>query len=125
MDNATILDLLNETFRLSLRMALPLLLISMIVGIIIAIFQAATQINEQTMTFVPKLLVLVIALVAVGGTMLRQLQDFFIKICGLIASGGRDSAEYSGFSVRNDSSPHDRSDRIPPGIRTRQHPGPC
>ncbi|MCH3998813.1 MAG: flagellar biosynthesis protein FliQ [Lachnospiraceae bacterium] len=88
MDNATILDLLNETFRLSLRMALPLLLISMIVGIIIAIFQAATQINEQTMTFVPKLLVLVIALVAVGGTMLRQLQDFFIKICGLIASGG-------------------------------------
>ncbi len=88
MDSTEILDLLNQTFRLAMKLALPMLLASMIVGIIIAIFQAATQINEQTMTFVPKLLVIVLMLAVLGGTMLTSLQDFFTEICGLIASGG-------------------------------------
>lgn len=50
------LDMLFQTFQLSVQIALPLLLISMIVGIIMAIITAATSINEQTLTFVPKLL---------------------------------------------------------------------
>lgn len=88
MDSTEILDLLNQTFQLAMKLALPMLLASMIVGIVIAIFQAATQINEQTMTFVPKLLVIVLMLVVLGGTMLTSLQDFFTEICSLIASGG-------------------------------------
>jgi len=51
LDSAEILDIMNQTFMLSLRIAMPFLLVSMILGIVIAIFQAATSINEQTLTF--------------------------------------------------------------------------
>ena len=57
----------------------------MLVGVVIAILQAATQIHEQTITFVPKLLVIGIILVFSGETMLRTLQDFTVRIFELIA----------------------------------------
>ena len=56
MTELEVLDILYNAFQLALRLAMPFLLTSMIVGVVIAIFQAATQINEQTMTFVPKFL---------------------------------------------------------------------
>ena len=56
MTDVEILDIMYMTFQLALRLALPFLLVSMIVGVVISIFQAATQINEQTLTFVPKFL---------------------------------------------------------------------
>lgn len=57
MTEVQILDIMYEAFQLAVaKLSLPFLLISMIVGVVIAVFQAATQINEQTMTFVPKLL---------------------------------------------------------------------
>lgn len=55
MTEVQILDIMYEAFQLAMKLSLPFLLISMIVGVVIAVFQAATQINEQTMTFVPKL----------------------------------------------------------------------
>lgn len=87
MDSDQVLDLVYETFQLSLRLALPLLLVSMVVGILIAIFQAATQINEQTMTFVPKLLAILLMLGLLGSSMLKLMQDFFVRIVSLIAGG--------------------------------------
>ncbi len=74
-------------FQLSLQLALPLLLVSMIVGIIIAIFQAATSINEQTLTFVPKLIAIVAMISIFGGTMLRTLQGFLQDIMAIIVTG--------------------------------------
>ena len=56
----------------------------MLVGILIAIFQAATQIHEQTITFVPKLLVIGLILVFTGGSMLQSLQDFTVRIFQMI-----------------------------------------
>lgn len=56
MSNLQVLDIMYQAFQLALRLSMPFLLVSMAVGVLIAIFQAATQINEQTMTFVPKLL---------------------------------------------------------------------
>ena len=56
MTEVQILDIMYEAFQLAMKLSLPFLLISMIVGVVIAVFQAATQINDQTMTFVPKLL---------------------------------------------------------------------
>ncbi|MBP3239005.1 MAG: flagellar type III secretion system protein FliQ [Oribacterium sp.] len=82
------LDTLRQTFQLALEIALPLLLISMIVGIILAIFSAATSINEQTLTFVPKLLSILTVLAILGSTILVKMQDFTIGIFHLIASGG-------------------------------------
>ena len=58
--------------------------LSMLVGVLISIIQAATQIHEQTITFVPKLLVIGIILVFTGGNMLETLQDFTVRIFQMI-----------------------------------------
>lgn len=73
-----------EVFVMAVQLAGPLLVISMLVGILIAIFQAATQIHEQTITFVPKLLVIGLILVFTGGSMLQSLQDFTVRIFQMI-----------------------------------------
>ncbi len=87
MTTTEVLDVVYTTFSMALRIALPLLLVSMVIGIIVAIFQAATQINEQTLTFVPKLVSIVALLAILGSTMLAQMKDFFISICHMIAAG--------------------------------------
>ncbi|MEZ3435892.1 MAG: flagellar biosynthesis protein FliQ [Lachnospiraceae bacterium] len=85
MTNAEVTDLMYELFIMAVQLAGPLLVISMFVGIIIAILQAATQIHEQTLTFVPKLLVIGIILVFTGSSMLRSLQDFTVAMFQRIA----------------------------------------
>ena len=70
MTEVQILDIMYEAFQLAMKLSLPFLLISMIVGVVIAVFQAATQINEQTMTFVPKLLAIMVLLGFLGSSML-------------------------------------------------------
>ena len=87
LDSVEILDIMNQTFMLALRIALPFLLVSMVLGIVIAIFQAATSINEQTLTFVPKLIAIIIMLTVLGGTLLKTMQDFFMMIMKLVAGG--------------------------------------
>ena len=87
LDSAEILDIMNQTFMLSLRIAMPFLLVSMILGIVIAIFLAATSINEQTLTFVPKLIAIIIMLTVLGGTLLKTMQDFFTMIMKMVAGG--------------------------------------
>lgn len=78
-------DLMYELFILAIRLGGPVLIVSMMVGVIISIIQAATQIHEQTITFVPKLLVIGIVLVITGSTMLETLQEFVAKIFVLMA----------------------------------------
>ena len=70
MSNLEVLDVMYQTFQLALKLALPFLVVSMVVGVLIAIFQAATQINEQTLTFVPKLLAIMAMMGFLGSTML-------------------------------------------------------
>ncbi|MEY8337053.1 flagellar biosynthetic protein FliQ [Lachnospiraceae bacterium 62-35] len=84
MTDLEVLDVLYYTFQLALRLSMPFLLISMIVGVVIAIFQAATQINEQTMTFVPKFLSILAVMGLMGTTILVTLQDFFKQMLGYI-----------------------------------------
>ncbi|MEZ3468851.1 MAG: flagellar biosynthetic protein FliQ [Schaedlerella sp.] len=84
MTNEQIGEIIYELFILILQIAGPLLVISMIVGICISIIQAATQIHEQTITFVPKLLVIGLILVFGGGRMMEALSDFTIYIFELI-----------------------------------------
>lgn len=84
MTNGEVTDLMYEVFVMAVQLAGPLLVISMLVGILISIIQAATQIHEQTITFVPKLLVIGIILVFTGSSMLQSLQDFTIRIFQMI-----------------------------------------
>jgi len=87
MSNVEVLDVMYQTFQLALKVSLPFLLTSMIVGVVIAIFQAATQINEQTMTFVPKLLAILGVMGFLGSSMLVMLQEFMRHIFDLIVVG--------------------------------------
>ena len=59
----------------------------MLVGVTISIFQAATQINEQTLTFVPKFLAILAVMGFLGSSILTMLQDFLKQMIGLIAGG--------------------------------------
>ena len=87
MSNLEVLDVMYQTFQLALKLALPFLVVSMVVGVLIAIFQAATQINEQTLTFVPKLLAIMAMMGCLGSTMLVMLQDFTRGIFSMVAGG--------------------------------------
>lgn len=84
MTNGQIADLMYELFVLAVKLAGPALIISMIVGIIIALFQAATQIHEATITFLPKLLIIAIILVFTGSNMLQMIQNYTEKIFRMI-----------------------------------------
>ena len=84
MTNGEVLDLMYDVFVLAVQLGGPVLVISMLVGVLISIIQAATQIHEQTITFVPKLLVIGIILVFTGGYMLETLQDFTVRIFQMI-----------------------------------------
>lgn len=84
MTTGEINDLMYQVFILAVQLAAPVLIISMLVGIAISILQAATQIHEQTLTFVPKLIVIGIILVVTGNSMLQTLQEFTYQIFKLI-----------------------------------------
>lgn len=79
------LGIMNQAIALAIRLAAPLLLVSMAIGLLIAILQAATQIHEQTITFVPKLLLIGLVLLGAGPWMLRMLMDFFFRVFTLMA----------------------------------------
>lgn len=75
-----IFDILQTAVMVSAKVAAPILLLSMGVGILIAIFQAATSIQEQTLTFVPKLFIIGLILVISGGWILNTMVDFSKRI---------------------------------------------
>ena len=87
MTELEILDVMYQTFQTAVRLCMPFLLVSMVVGVVIAIFQAATQINEQTLTFVPKFLSILAIMGFLGSTILAMLQDFVRQMVALIAGG--------------------------------------
>ena len=85
MTTSEITDVMYQLFVLAAELAGPVLIISMMVRIVISIIQAATQIHEQTLTFLPKLVVIGVILVINGSNMLRALQDFTRQIFEMIA----------------------------------------
>ena len=87
MSNLQVLDIMYQAFQLALRLSMPFLLVSMAVGVLIAIFQAATQINEQTMTFVPKLLAILAMMGMLGCSMRGMLLDFTRQVCAMEEAG--------------------------------------
>ena len=77
-----VMAIARETLLTAIILAGPPLLVGMLVGLIISMFQAVTQINEQTLTFVPKVLAIFIALLIFGPWMLKILTDFSVNILG-------------------------------------------
>lgn len=69
-------DIMREAMVVALKLGGPILVLSMLAGILVAIFQAVTQIHEQSLAFIVKLLVVILVLLIGGGWMLETLQDY-------------------------------------------------
>jgi len=67
----------QDTVLIAVKLIAPILLSSLAVGLLVAMFQAATQINEQTLTFIPKLVTIIIVLMVAGPWMLQEVIDYF------------------------------------------------
>lgn len=74
------IDLVSESLNLTMLLVVVLVLPSLVMGLIVALFQAATQINEQTLTFLPRLLVTLLTLGLAGRWMVGLLMDFCVSI---------------------------------------------
>lgn len=86
---APLLALADKMLWVTALAAAPVLLAALTVGLVIGIIQAATSVNEQTLTFVPKLAVTALVLVVFGGSMLGLVGDFTEEIFAEIARGGQ------------------------------------
>jgi flagellar biosynthesis protein FliQ len=74
------LDLFAQAFWLTILMVLVIVGPSLAVGLLVSVFQAATQINEQTLSFLPRLVVTLLTIMATGSWMLNKLMDLFTQL---------------------------------------------
>lgn len=95
MTEDTILQIFKDAMIVVFKIAGPLLIISMIVGLVIAIIQAATQVHEQTLTFVPKLVIIAVLLFVLGSFFTSTLVEFMQRIMDMIAEVGSHSGVIS------------------------------
>ena len=84
MDESTLVALGVQTFKITLLLSLPMLLAGLIAGLIISIFQATTQINEMTLSFVPKIILVVIVIIFLMPWMTTTMIDFTENILNQI-----------------------------------------
>jgi flagellar biosynthetic protein FliQ len=82
----TVVAIAVQAMEVALKVALPLLLVGLIVGLVVSIFQAVTQIQEQSLSFIPKILGLVVVIVVGGPWMLGQLVTWTQELYGSIPS---------------------------------------
>ena len=80
MTPTTVIDLGRQAIEVTLMISAPLFLAALVTGLIISIFQAATQINEMTLSFVPKLIAIFITMVLAGPWMLTLITDFMRRL---------------------------------------------
>ena len=86
MDASVVSTVLRDGLLVAIKLSAPMLLLGMAVGVLIAIFQAVTQIHEQTLGFILKLIVIVVLLLLGGGWMLETLVDYTRELFQIIAS---------------------------------------
>lgn len=88
MDQATVIDIARKAIYTAMLLGGPILLLSLLVGLIVSIFQATTQIQEQSLTFLPKLIIVIVVLIIFGPWMMTIMtnytKDLFLNIQGYI-----------------------------------------
>ncbi len=80
MTEEVIIDIFTQTLVLIIKVSAPMLLVSLVVGLIVSIFQTVTSIQEQTLTFVPKLLAIFLTLMLAGNWILTTLKEYIIEL---------------------------------------------
>ena len=82
MEQSQVITVLQDAITTILTVAAPMLIVAMVVGLIISIFQATTQINEQTLSFVPKIVAILLTLLLSAGFIITNLTDFTTRMYG-------------------------------------------
>lgn len=82
MSQGDVISIARETIWTIVKTAVPILLVSMIVGLVISLFQTLTSIQEQTLTFVPKLLAILVTLMVMGSWILNEIVEFMNTLWG-------------------------------------------
>ena len=81
MSPEQVIDIARETLWIIVKTSAPMLLVSLVVGLIISVFQTLTSIQEQTLTFVPKLLSIFAVIVLCGNWIMNSIVEFMIELC--------------------------------------------
>ncbi|MGI4856691.1 MAG: flagellar biosynthesis protein FliQ [Janthinobacterium lividum] len=76
MTPETVMTIAHQAMQVALMLSAPLLLVALVVGLVVSLFQAATQINESTLSFIPKLIAVFVALIIAGPWMLNLMLDY-------------------------------------------------
>ena len=98
-------EMTNNALYVIIKVSLPVLLVSLVVGLVISIFQTVTSIQEQTLTFVPKIVAIFLCLVVIGHWMMNTMVEYFCLPLG--SRTGVPSALYTGSSWLNGLTHHD------------------
>lgn len=85
MEAADVLDVARDAIYVTVLVASPVMLVGLVVGLIIALFQALTQIQEMTLTFVPKIIAIFLSLLLFMPFMGRQMDDLMLRLADRIA----------------------------------------
>ena len=80
ISSGTVIDVLMQAITVVILSAAPMLLVAMVVGLLVSIFQATTQINEQTLAFVPKIVCVMLALLLFGGFIFSNIGGFVTRL---------------------------------------------
>lgn len=80
MNENIVIDIARQTLWLIIKVSAPMLLASLVVGLIISIFQTVTSIQEQTLTFVPKLIAIFLIIMLFGSWIMTEIKDFTIEL---------------------------------------------
>ena len=86
MTQGEVLAVFQEALLVAMKISAPILIASIVIGLVVAIFQAATQIHEQTLTFVPKVLVIALMLIAMGSWMMTLMVDLIHYVFSLMVA---------------------------------------
>ena len=84
-EDAALLALADQTMWITALIAGPVLIAALLVGLVVGLIQAATSVNEQTLSFIPKLAVTALLFVVLGGAMMNMLSDFMREVMAQIA----------------------------------------
>lgn len=88
MTGATVLDLAREGIWVMILVGAPMLIVGLVVGVVIALFQALTQIQEQTLVFVPKILAIFVVMLLTLPFMGAMLGNYMTRLADMIIAGG-------------------------------------
>ena len=88
MDQSQVMEVASKAMWVTLQVSMPILGVTLVVGLLVSIFQAVTQLQEPTLTFIPKVLATVVVIVVAGPWMLNTMLSFTTDLWGAIPSIG-------------------------------------